>query len=90
MSEVDSGFGEPTVGGEGDAADPKRTFDRSPAKVLQNLADQPLKQAMKAIEYIDSNRERQRQFLRICSPKALNLIAENGPEYLASVQAAAE
>lgn len=89
MSEVESGFGTP-VAGEGDVAAPKRTFDRAPAKVLANLASKPLEQAMKAIEYIDSGRERERQFLRLCSPKALNLIAENGPEYLSAVSEAAQ
>ncbi len=42
---------------------------------------------MKAIEYIDSGRERERKFLRACTPQALNLIATNGPEYLTAVQA---
>jgi len=88
MSE-ENGFGTP-VGGEGEAADPKRTFDRAPTKVLANLGDKPLQQAMKAIEYIDAGRERERVFLRICSPKALTLIAENGPEYLSAVSAAAQ
>lgn len=88
MSE-ENGFGTP-VAGEGEAADPKRTFDRAPAKVLANLSDKPLQQAMKAIDYIDAGRERERQFLRLCSPKALSLIAENGPEYLSAVSAAAQ
>lgn len=92
MSGNESGFGEPeVVGGEGEAqAATRAKFDRSPLKVLKNLEGKPLQQAMKAIEYIDGGRERERALLRICSPKALNLIAENGPEYLASVQAAAE
>lgn len=91
MSEAESGFGTPVeIAGEGEVASPKRTFDRAPTKVLANLADKPLQQAMKAIEYIDSNRERERQFLRLCSPKALNLIAENGPEYLSAVSIAAQ
>ena len=47
-------------------------------------------QAMKAIEYIDATQERQRKYLKACSPKALTLIAENGPEYLQAVSAAAE
>lgn len=89
MSEVESGFGTPVVG-EGEAADPKRTFDRAPTKVLANLSDKPLQQAMKAIDYIDAGRERERQFLRLCSPKALALIAENGPEYLSAVSEAAQ
>lgn len=90
MSGDESGFGA-AVGGEGEAAAPaKASYDRSPLKVLKALETQPLKQAMKAIEYIDTNQERQRSFLRACSPKALNLIAENGPEYLTAVQAAAE
>lgn len=89
MSEAESGFGTP-VAGEGEAADPKRTFDRAPVKVLANLADKPLQQAMKAIDYIDAGRERERQFLRLCSPKALALIAENGPEYLSAVSQAAQ
>ena len=85
----DTGFGEPTVGGEGDSAAPKQAFERSPVKVLESLADRPLQQAIKAIEYIDSARERERKILRICTPKALNLIAENGPEYLTAVNAVA-
>lgn len=86
----ENGFGTP-VAGEGEAADPtKRTFDRAPTKVLQGLAEKPLQQALKAIDYIDAGRERERQFLRICSPKALNLIAENGPEYLRAVSEAAQ
>lgn len=93
MSE--NGFAEPVeateadlvVGGEGDSASPRAAFDRTPSKVLQGLADQPLKQAYKAIEYIDAGRERERKLLKLCSPSALNLIAANGPEYLTSVQA---
>lgn len=77
-------------GGEGDSAAPKAAFERSPLKVLESLSDRPLQQAMKAIEYIDSGRERERKFLRACSPKALNLIAENGSEYLTAVQVAAQ
>ncbi len=84
----ESGFGEAV--GEGETSAPRATFDRSPMKVLAALADKPFKQAAKAIEYIDTNRERQRKFLRACSPKALALIAENGPEYIEAVQAAAE
>lgn len=91
MSDVESGFGEPTVvAGEGDSAGPRAAFERSPLKVLGSLADKPLQQAMKAIEYIDATQERQRKYLKACSPKALTLIAENGPEYLSAVAAAAE
>jgi hypothetical protein len=91
MSDGESGFGEAvTLAGEGDSPAPRATFDRSPLKVLKNLEGKPLQQAMKAIEYIDAGRERERAFLRLCSPKALNLIAENGPEYLTAVSAAAE
>lgn len=86
MSDESSGFGP----SEGDVADPKAPFERTPAKVLASLADKPLQQAMKAISYIDNTRERERKLLRLCSPKALALIAENGPEYLAAVQVAAE
>ena len=86
MSDEATGFGP----GEGDSADPKASFERSPVKVLQNLQDKPLQQAMKAIDYIDAGRERERKFLKVCSPKALNLIAENGPEYLSAVSAAAQ
>lgn len=87
MSE--SGFAEVEAveGGEGDVASPKTTFERSPLKVLRTLEDQPLKQAIKAIEYIDAGRERERKLLRACSPAALNLIAQNGPGYLSAVEA---
>ncbi len=84
----ESGFGEAV--GEGDSESPKAAHERSPLKVLASLADKPFKQAAKAIEYIDVSRERQRKFLKACSPKALALIAENGPEYIEAVQAAAE
>jgi len=91
MSDGESGFGEPTVvAGEGDSAAPSKAFERSPLKVLESLSGKPLQQAMKAIEYIDATQERQRKFLKVCSPKALSLIAENGPEYLSAVSAAAE
>ncbi len=85
----ESGFAEPveTLGSEGDSAAPKASFDRSPLKVLASLADQPFRQAVKAIEYLDASQERQRKFLRVCSPQALSLIAQNGPEYLAATQA---
>lgn len=86
----DNGFAEPLVeveGGEGDSKLPTQAFERSPLKVLGSLAERPLQQAIKAIEYIDSGRERERKFLRACSPQALNLIASNGPEYLTAVQA---
>lgn len=95
----DSGFAEPVevtdsdldvgavVGGEGDSASPRAPFERSPMKVLGSLSERPLQQAIKAIEYIDSGRERERKYLRACSPSALTLIAQNGPEYLTAVQA---
>lgn len=91
MSE--SGFGEPVadetvVGGEGDSAAPKTAFERSPLKVLASLEGQPFKQAVKAIEYIDAGRERERRFLKACSPAALHLIAQNGASYLTAVQGA--
>ena len=89
----ESGFGTPVSEvevGEGESGEPKPAFDRTPQKVLANLANQPFKQAAKAIEYIDASRERQRKLLRACSPKALSLIAENGPEYLQATVAAAE
>lgn len=89
MSEV-NGFAEPVsddVGGEGEAGAPRGAFERSPLRVLQSLENKPLQQAMKAIEYIDSGRERERKFLRACTPQALSLIATNGPEYLTAVQA---
>lgn len=85
----ENGFADPTIGGEGDSAAPKPAFDRSPLKVLENLSGRPLQQAMKAIEYIDAGRERERRLLKLCSSKALNLIAENGPEYLTAVSAVA-
>lgn len=75
-------------GGEGDSKPGTPSFQRSPLKVLELLNDRPLQQAIKAIEYIDSGRERERKFLRAVSPAALNLIAQNGPEYLTAVQAA--
>lgn len=86
MSDEATGFGP----SEGDSADPKQAFERSPLKVLAALNEKPLQQAMKAIDYIDAGRERERKFLKVCSPKALNLIAENGPEYLNAVSAAAQ
>jgi hypothetical protein len=73
-------------GGEGDVKVPTASFERSPLKVLQSLDARPLQQAIKAIEYIDSGRERERKFLKACSPAALNLIAQNGAEYLTAVQ----
>lgn len=76
------------IGGEGDSASPRSVFERSPLKVLNSLTSKPLQQAIKAIEYIDSGRERERKFLKACSPQALDLIAQNGPEYLTAVQAA--
>lgn len=87
MSE-DSGFAVVDIeGGEGDSGAPKLAFERSPVKVLQSLEGRPLQQAIKAIEYIDSARERERKLLKACTPTALNLIAQNGPEYLAATQA---
>jgi capsule polysaccharide export protein KpsE/RkpR len=85
----ESGFAEPVVveGGEGDSADPKAAFERSPLKVLASLAERPLEQAVKAIDYIKSSRDRERRYLKACSPQALSLIAQNGPEYATSVQA---
>lgn len=80
---------ETVVGGEGDSAEPKVSYDRSPLKVLSALEERPLQQAMKAIEYIDAAREKQRKILKACTPAALNLIAQNGPEYLSAVQASA-
>lgn len=87
MSDESTGFATP---GEGDVAEPTKAFERSPLKVLESLSAKPLQQAMKAIEYIDATQERQRKYLKACSPKALSLIAENGPEYLTAVAAAAE
>lgn len=88
---MENGFAEPVAddlgeGGEGDSASPRAPFERSPLKVLNSLAERPLNQAMKAIEYIDSGRERERKILKACTPQALNLIAQNGPEYLTAVQ----
>jgi hypothetical protein len=87
MSDESTGFASPS---EGEAAGPFKAFERSPMKVLESLSGKPLQQAMKAIEYIDATHERQRKYLRVCSPKALALIAENGPEYLSATRAAAE
>lgn len=90
---TENGFAEPVVddlgelGGEGEAGAPRSIFERSPLKVLASLEHRPLQQAMKAIEYIDSGRERERRFLRACTPQALNLIALNGPDYLTATQA---
>lgn len=94
----DSGFG-PAVddvidgadveGGEGEAADPTKPFERSPKKVLESLADNPLEQAVKAIGYLRGLDKRKTAYLKVCSPTALDLIAKNGPEYLKSVQAVA-
>ena len=85
MSDDSTGF---ASAGEGDVAEPTKTFERSPIKVLESLNSKPLQQAMKAIEYIEATQDRQRKLLKVCSPKALSLIAENGPEYLQAVQAA--
>jgi hypothetical protein len=92
MSE--NGFAEPVdltsddlEGGEGDNGMPRAAFERSPLRVLASLEHRPLQQAMKAIEYIDSGRERERKFLKACTPTALNLIAQNGPDYQTAVQA---
>jgi hypothetical protein len=94
MSEVGTGFAEPVVdldepvvGGEGDSPAPRTVFERSPLKVLASLEGKPFQQAVKAIEYIDAGKERQRKFLKACSPQALDLIAYNGPEYLEVVTA---
>lgn len=90
MSGEENGFAEAVtddLGGEGDNGAPRGAFERSPLKVLASLENRPLQQAMKAIEYIDSGRERERKFLRACTPQALNLIALNGPEYLTATQA---
>jgi hypothetical protein len=85
----DSGFGpaedvidapEP-VGGEGESPAPRAAFDRSPIKVLRGLSDNPLEQAVKAIEYCRSLDKRKATYLKACSPRALDLIAQNGPEY---------
>lgn len=91
---MENGFAEPVdavdddlEGGEGDAAGPRPPFERSPLRVLASLEHRPLEQAMKAIEYITNTRERERRFLRACTPKALGLIAQNGPEYEAAVDA---
>lgn len=90
----ESGFAEPVEvtgedleGGEGDNGAPRAPHERSPLKVLSSLEGRPLHQAMKAIEYIDAARERERRYLKACTPKALDLIAQNGPEYLSAVQA---
>jgi hypothetical protein len=86
----DNGFADAVVdveGGEGDVKPGTPAFERSPLKVLASLSERPLQQAIKAIEYIDGCRERERKFLKACSPSALNLIASNGPEYLTAVQA---
>lgn len=91
MSENENGFAEPVVeveGGEGDSAAPRAAFERSPLKVLASLEGKPFQQAVKAIEYIDAGKERQRKFLKACTPAALDLIALNGPEYLDVVSAA--
>lgn len=89
MTMSETGFAAPAAdGGEGDNGAPKRAFERSPLKVLKSLEDQPLKQAIKAIEYIDAGRERERKFLKVLTPEALNLVARNGAVYLTSVQAA--
>lgn len=93
----DSGFGPAesdvidasALGGEGDVASPRAPFERSPAKVLASLSDTPLEQAVKAIEYLRGLDKRKAALLKTCSPQALNLIAQNGPEYLATVQAVA-
>lgn len=95
----DGGFGpadgvvdEVTIeGGEGDAAPPKAAaqFERSPLKVLQSLESNPLEQAVKCIEYLRSVDRRKATYLKACSPKALDLIAQNGPEFLGVIQAVA-
>ena len=87
----ETGFAAPAaevVGGEGESADPKVSYDRSPLKVLKSLEGQHFKQAAKLIEYIDAGRERERKLIKAVSTQALNLVAQNGPGYLESVQAA--
>lgn len=86
MSDESTGFGP----SEGDVGAPTATYQRTPLKVLQSLESKPLQQAIKAIEYIEAGKERTRKLLRACSPKALALIAENGPEYVEVVASAAE
>ena len=86
MSET--GFAEPSVdgAGEGEAQRPKSAHERSPLKIIKALHDRPLTQAVKTIAYLDDLEEKRRDFLRACSPEALDLIAKNGPEYLQQVQ----
>ena len=93
----DSGFGPAegdvvevaAVGGEGESPKPKAAFERSPSKVLRSLDGNPLEQAVKAIEYLRGLDKRKSTYLKLCSPKALELIAQNGPEYATIVQGAA-
>lgn len=78
-----------TEGGEGDAAAPRAPFERSPLKVLQSLSDNPLEQAVKCIDYLRGIDRRKSTLLKACSPKALDLIAQNGPEFVGIVKAVA-
>lgn len=80
-------FGADAPAGEGDVAAPKATFERHPLKVLANLNAKPLKQAMKAIQYLDGLDERKRQILKAISEEALGYVAKEGPEYLSAVKA---
>lgn len=88
-----NGFAEPTIdeqvaGGEGEAQEATASVHaRSPLKVIKSLEDRPLEQAVKVIEYLGTLEDRRRSYLKAASPVALNLIAQNGPEYLAQVQA---
>lgn len=83
----DFGTDAPAAAGEGDAPAPRAPFERNPIKVLGTLANRPLKQSTKAIQYLDALDERKRAVLKACSPEALAYIAKEGPEYLAAVQA---
>lgn len=87
----DNGFAEPTDtidGGEGEAQPPTKVpHVRAPISVIKSLEDRPLEQAVKVIEYLGTLDERRRTYLKAASPLALSLIAQNGPEYLAEVQA---
>jgi hypothetical protein len=88
-ADADEGFGAdaPVAVGEGDSKAPRANFERNPLKVLATLANKPLKQATKAIEYLDSYDDRKRKVLKALSPEALEYVAKEGPEYLSAVQA---
>lgn len=75
------------VGDEGESPAPKAAFERSPIKVLKSLEDQPFKQAVKVIEYVDALEQRKAKYLKACSSAALSLVAQNGPKYLAAIEA---